>query len=125
MFENGVKIYSDNAIVKNNPSVGNISNHIRIKKVVLDYDATEVVFEAIENGYDWISINRQSYLFYKGNKYMLKSANGIKYSPEKTMMTSGNREFSLIFEPLPMTASSFDFSEGENGWFANNIRIQD
>lgn len=123
--KNGVKIYSDNAIVKNNPSVGNISNHIRIKKVVLDYDATEVVFEAIENGYDWISINRQSYLFYKGNKYMLKSANGIKYSPEKTMMTGGNREFSLIFEPLPMTASSFDFSEGNNGWFANNIRTQD
>ena len=48
-----------------------------------------------------------------GKEYKALKAEGITLGEKFFMPESGETEFSLTFEPLPMDAASFTFKEGE------------
>lgn len=49
-----------------------------------------------------------------GETYALRSGIGIKPDTEFWMPESGEGEFRLVFPPIPTSATSIDFSEGDN-----------
>ena len=61
----------------------------------------------------WIQVAGKSYLRVGGKKYAIKGSEGIKLDDYFWMPESGNASFKLVFEPLPIDASEFDFIEGE------------
>ena len=58
-------------------------------------------------------------------QYKVLKADGITLGEQFWMPESGEAEFSVIFEPLPLDAKSFDFQEGEGegSWKMKNIRL--
>lgn len=66
----------------------------------------------------WIKIAPESYLQAGDNTYRILSSDGIVLGEEFTMPESGEAQFRLSFEPLPLSTGQFDFIEGnENGAF--------
>ena len=76
------------------------------------------------------TINRHSYLFANGQKYLLTYAEGISYSPEYTDYPNWQSRknvsltFRLHFPALPASVKQFDFNEGiVDGWIIKNILL--
>lgn len=61
----------------------------------------------------WIKIASDTRLEADGKAYALISADGIELDKEVYMPESGTMQFSLIFEPLPLSTKKFDFIEGD------------
>lgn len=62
----------------------------------------------------WIKIVPETYLEADGVQYHLVSADSIVPGEELYMPESGQRDFTLVFEPLPLPTERFNFIEGDD-----------
>ncbi len=80
-------------------------------------DLTDTVTTLHMNAYFrpgmWIKIVPETVLICDDKTYSLLNADGIELGAETYMPESGEISFTLSFEPLPLTAHSFDFIEGD------------
>ncbi len=90
------------------------TNTIDIRKVELTDSATKVYVQANFKPHHWIKIVADTYLKADGKKYALKGAENIVPDSLFWMPDSGVADFTLSFEPLPLSTTSFDFIEGED-----------
>lgn len=99
-------------------SMGNI----RIQSITLS--TSETIVEFVYNNqtqggyYPWITISKDTYLNVSGQKYVLRSAEGIAIAPNKTIFNDvvRNKVFRLIFPAIPQV-TSFDLIEpGDGAW---------
>lgn len=100
--------------VAQNPIV-NFSNTttIDIQKVELSDSATKVHVQAHFRPHFWIKIASETYLNADGKKFALTGAENIVPDSLFWMPDSGVADFTLSFEPLPLSTTSFDFIEGD------------
>lgn len=92
---------------------GSISNITRIERTP---ENTRVYIHVIFRPHWWISIDGNDYLedAVTGKKYRFKSAEGIEIKKQVYMPDSGEKDFVLIFEPLPKETETIHFiSPGE------------
>ena len=108
------------------------SSYARIRQITITEKETIIDFscENITNeGYfEWISINKDTYIVYGGNKYKLKKAEGIEYSPNKTYYekVGETKYFKLIFPAIPKSVTSFDLIEpGDSDWKFYGISLKE
>lgn len=93
---------------------GSIINITRIERTP---ESTRIYVHAIFRPHWWISLDGEDYLVdvATGKKYMFKSAEGIEIKKEVYMPDSGEKDFVLIFEPLPKETETIHFmSSGES-----------
>jgi hypothetical protein len=87
---------------------------LEIKQVECTSKATILHFKAYYIPNYWIRISTLASLSTPdGKQYKALKAKGITLGEKFFMPESGEAEFSLTFQPLPMDAASFTFKEGE------------
>ena len=104
----------------------NTENTLLIKHVECTLEATVLRFKATYIPNYWIRISALSSLVTPdGKEYKALKAEGITFDKEFFMPESGETEFSLTFEPLPMDATSFTFREGkgESDWQIVDVKL--
>lgn len=93
--------------------VSNTSS-VEIDRVVLSDTATVLDIKAFYRPHYWIRISSESYLLAdNGQKYPIRSGNGIKLDDNFWMPDSGEASFSLVFPLLPPTVKVIDFIESD------------
>ncbi len=93
------------------------TENLDIASIDLNDSATVVTFHARFRPNWWISIAAESYLSVDGKQYPIVSAQGITPGEQFTLPESGEAEFTITFEPVPLDAKTIDFSEGmAGGW---------
>ena len=119
--ENGI-LWVNYPDVQTNQSNGTLE----IKRVERTSDATILYFKAYYIPKYWIRMAKETILLTPDNRqYKVMKADGITLGEQFWMPESGEAEFSVTFEPLPMDAKTFDFQEGEGegSWRMKNIRL--
>lgn len=92
-------------------------NDLRLTKAELTDSATVLSFHVKYRPGWWIRIAKESKLLADGKEYPLVSATELTPGEEFYMPESGEADFTLTFEPLPLETTSFDFTEGtDDGW---------
>lgn len=86
---------------------------IEIAKVTLSETETVLDTKAFFRPRSWIKIASDSYLLADGKKYMIRDGEGIDLDSLFWMPQSGEAEFKLVFEPLPVETAKFDFIESD------------
>ena len=86
---------------------------LEIAKVTLFDTKTVLDIDAYFRPGSWIKIASDSYLLADGKKYMIRDGEGIDLDSLFWMPQSGEAEFKLIFEPLPIETAKFDFIESD------------
>lgn len=89
------------------------TNTLDIRKVELTDSNTKVHFKAHFRPHYWIKIVSESYLNADGKKYALTGADKIVPDSLFWMPDSGEADFTLTFQPLPLSTAKFDFIEGD------------
>lgn len=93
--------------------VSNTSS-VEIERVVVSDTATVLDIKAFYRPHYWIRISSDSYLLAdNGQKYPIRSGNGIKLDDNFWMPDSGEASFSLVFPLLPPTVKVIDFIESD------------
>ncbi len=82
---------------------------LEIAKVTLTDTATVLDIKAFSTPTNSIKILSDTYLLANGKKYMIRGGENIDLDLIFWMPQSGEAEFMLIFEPLPMETTIFDF----------------
>lgn len=100
-------------IVENPLYVVTNTRTIKIEKVMMTDEATVLDIHALYRPGNWIRIGSDTYLKVGDRKYAIKSSEGIKLDSEHYMPASGECDFTLTFEPLPLNTERFDFIEGD------------
>ena len=103
---------------------GSIINITRIERTP---ESTRIYVHAIFRPHWWISLDGEDYLVdvATGKKYMFKSAEGIEIKKEVYMPDSGEKDFVLIFEPLPKETETIHFmgSKESTEWNTYDISL--
>jgi thiol-disulfide isomerase/thioredoxin len=87
---------------------------LEIDKLELSDTATLLHINAFYEPGNWIKIDPNSFLADdKGNRYSIRSADGIVLGKEFYMPESGEATFTLNFPPVAPSATFVDFSEGD------------
>lgn len=89
------------------------THSVEIAKVTLSATETVLDIEAFYTPGYWIRIASDSYLQANGQKYKIRSGDGIDLDSLFWMPQSGEASFKLIFEPLPLNTGQFDFIESD------------
>lgn len=101
-------------VVKQPPFIVRNSSTIEIDRVVVSDTATVLDVKAFFRPHNWIQISGESYLLAdNGEKYPVRSGNGITLDEKFWMPDSGEASFSLIFPLLPPTVKVVDFIESD------------
>lgn len=101
-------------VVKQPPFIVRNSSTIEIDKVVVSDTATVLDIKAFFRPRNWIQISSESYLLAdNGERYPVRSGNGITLDEKFWMPDSGEAFFSLIFPLLPPTVKVIDFIESD------------
>ena len=119
--ENGV-LWVNYPDVQTNQTNGTLE----IKRVERTSDATTLYFKAYYIPKNWIRMAKETVLLTPDKRqYKVLKADGITLGEQFWMPESGEAEFSVTFEPLPLDAKTFDFQEGEekDSWRMKNIRL--
>lgn len=91
-----------NRVVKQPPFIARSSSTIEIDRVVVSDTATVLDIKAFFRPHNWIQISNESYLLAdNGEKYPIRSGNGITLGEKFWMPDSGEASFSLIFRYCP------------------------
>lgn len=94
----------------------NCSN-LNLTKVELNDSATVLSFHVKYRPGWWIRIAKESKLLADGKEYPVVSSENLVLGEQFTMPESGEADFTLTFEPLPLETTAFDFTEGvQDGW---------
>ncbi|NLZ96255.1 MAG: TlpA family protein disulfide reductase [Bacteroidales bacterium] len=89
------------------------SRTLEMAKVTLTDSVTVLDVAAFYTPEYWIKIASDSYLLADGEKYMIRSGEGIDLDSLFWMPKSGEASFKLLFEPLPINTKQFDFIESD------------
>lgn len=119
--ENGV-LWVNYPDVQTNQTNGTLE----IKRVERTLTETVIYFKVRYNPKEWIKLSKETELKTSDGKcYKVLKTYGITLGEELYMPESGEAEFSVTFEPLPLDAKTFDFQEGEGegSWKMKNIRL--
>lgn len=109
--------------VVDSPFIGDSNTtSIDIDRVELNDTATILTMHGYYRPHYWIRFVPQTTLQSEGKSYKLIGSEGMTPGKELWMPESGDSVFTMIFEPLPATAESFDFNEGEGD---GNFRLWD
>ena len=120
--ENGV-LWVNYPDVQTNQTNGTLE----IKRVERTSDATTLYFKAYYIPKYWIRMAKEAVLLTPDKRqYKVQKADGITLGEQFWMPESGEAEFSVTFEPLPLDAKTFDFQEGEEkeSFKMKNIRLE-
>lgn len=117
-----------NDVVKVNPNYdgSNISASVKIEKVIVTNEYTIVEMSYFLEG-SWCSIDKEAYIYIQGRNYKLIKAEGIAYSPERTMVEDNRKvEFKLFFQPIPKGTKTFNIIENThwNSWKFWNVELR-
>lgn len=112
-----------------NPKCGIYSEAITITKIELTPDATILTFTAKVSGYNWIAIDKKSYIQPVGDttKLLVTKAVGAEIG-KRIFAEKGKNEISyqLYFPKLGSTVSKIDFGEmADNPWQIFDITIKE
>lgn len=100
-------LQAKNRVVKQPPFIARSSSTIEIDRVVVSDTATVLDIKAFFRPHNWIQISNESYLLAdNGEKYPIRSGNGITLGEKFWMPDSGEASFSLIFPLLPPHSES-------------------
>lgn len=109
------------------PSVTSTNTEmLEIKQVELTDSATVIRLKAYQIPKNWIRLSPDTRLVGEGgSSYTIKKTEGITLGKEFYMPESGEAEFSITFEPLPLKSKSFDFMEGTaaGDWQINGVKL--
>lgn len=119
-------------VVKKYPDFKELEDdNIVIKKVIIQDNQTIVEFSLTnkkKDGYfQWITIDKNTYISVNGKQYYLTKTEGIGINPEKTYFNSlgEQKEFALYFPPIPKTTTKMDLIEpGDSDWKFYNIMLK-
>ena len=87
---------------------------LKVKKVTLYADRTEVALHLDFRAGQWMSIAKETYLQAGDKQYLVKDATVIKLGEHYTMPTD-TMSFVLTFNPVPQDTKKMDLIE-PNGW---------
>ena len=108
------------------PLVG-ASNYVNFvfEKVELTDKVTVLTVRGFHRPNYWIKVPRYVHLVAQGVEYKLLGSKDIEIGEELYMPEDGDSCFTLLFEPLPKDAASFDFIENdaENDWRIYDIDL--
>ncbi|EGK02854.1 hypothetical protein HMPREF9455_01104 [Dysgonomonas gadei ATCC BAA-286] len=92
-----------------------VRNHgsLEIEKIVLRNDATVFYITGYHMPNNWIKIASDTYIKANGQRYIVKSADGITLDKEEFMNETGQKAFTLTFAPIDKNTSRLDFIEGD------------
>ena len=89
------------------------NDELKVREIVLADTATTVRFTMDDKPGDWYLFVSTSYLRDEaGNRFPLRSAEGLKLDEWVQSPESGKTDFTMHFEPLPRNTQVFDFIEG-------------
>jgi len=98
-------------------------NAIRIQRLTLSETQTVIEFQysnrTAQGYYQWINIDKNTYINVSGKKYRLLSADGIAIAPNQTLLNgvTDNKLFRLVFPAIPQGTTSFVMIEpGDSDW---------
>lgn len=101
-------------VVNRPPFIVRNTSTVEIDRVVVSDTATVLDIKAFFRPHNWIRISGESYLLGdNGEKYPIRSGNGITLDKEFWMPDSGEASFSLIFPTLPASVKTIDFIESD------------
>ncbi len=110
-------------VVKQPPFIARNSSTIEIDRVVVSDTATVLDVRAFFRPRNWIQISNESYLLAdNGEKYPIRSGNGITLGEKFWMPDSGEASFSLIFPLLLISLRAIVRTVsrcGESIWMVN------
>ena len=87
---------------------------LKARQVIMRDTATTVHFTMEYPKEQYFRFSKDSYLLDEdGNRYPLRSAEGLKLDAGLQMPESGTMDFTMHFEPLPKKVQIFDFIEGD------------
>lgn len=96
------------------PFIARNTSTVEINQITLSDTATVLDIKAYYRPHYWIRISGESYLLAdNGEKFPIRSGNGITLDKEFWMPDSGEATFSLIFPTLPATVRTIDFIESD------------
>ena len=91
----------------------NMNGELKAREVIMRDTATTVHFTIEYPKGETFRFDKGSYLLDEdGNRYPLRSCEGIPLNAWITSPESGVTDFTMHFEPLPKTVQMFDFTEG-------------
>lgn len=100
--------------VVDSPFIGDSNTtSVDIDRVELSDTATILTMHGYYRPHYWMRFVPETTLQYGGKSYKLIGSEGMTPGKELWMPESGDSVFTMIFEPLPSTAKSFDFNEGD------------
>ena len=100
-------------VIENPPfSVGTHSN-VNIFKVTLNEEETLLTMMISHSPTSWIRIASDTYIRVNGQKYIVKSVEGIELDKEVYSDESGKTIFTLKFDPIDPDAKHLDFIESD------------
>ena len=87
---------------------------LKARQVIMRDTATTIYFTMEYPKEQYFRFSKDSYLLDEdGNRYPLRSAEGLKLDAGLQMPESGTMDFTMHFEPLPKKVQIFDFIEGD------------
>ena len=109
----------------------NRSNTLVVKSVVRGSESTTIDFcvrntDVDGNSFEWVELDKNTYIEAEGVHYPLIKAIGIGISPDKTYFTDVNQEksFSLTFPPISQDIKEINFIENVNSnWQIKGIEL--
>ncbi len=117
LFSNVLTIYSqqpaENIIVVDNPPFS-VCTHpsVVIDKIELK-DAETVLYMTIHQKKGWVQIASDTYIRANGQKYIVKSSDGIELDKEVYSDSSGKIVFALHFPAIDLSTQQIDFIESD------------
>ena len=98
---------------------------IVFEKVELTDTATELTLRGFSSPNDWIRVPSYTHLVVQGEEYKLLGSKDVEIDELLYMPEDGDSCFTLLFEPLPEGATSFDFieSDAEGDWRIYDIDL--
>ena len=108
------------------PLVGasNTTNLV-VEKIELTDTATLLTIRGFYRPNYWIKVPSYTHLVADGKEYKLLDGRGVEIDKELYMPEDGDSCFTLLFEPLPKSVTSFDYmeSDAEGDWRIYDIDL--
>ena len=101
------------------------TTNIVFEKVELTDTATVLTVRGFHQPNEWIRVPSYSHLVAQGGEYKLLGSKDVEIDELLYMPEDGDSCFTLLFEPLPEDATSFDFieSDAEGDWRIYDIDL--
>ena len=100
-------------VIENPPFSVDSHSNVCITKIRMNENATFLTLLIDFEPNKWYTVSSDTYLRVNGEKYLVKSADGIEFDKEIQPDKSGKAVFTLNFDPIDPEAKQFDFLESD------------